>query len=102
MKVIKITNIKREDGSIDYKGLDINQFIPGKQVYDGNNSTACLITKEDILPNHPDIIEITETEYLNEKVSNTPPDTPSMENQIKELQSQNAQMMLALVLNDLI
>lgn len=63
MKYVKITNLFPPEGGIcDYKGMNIDLFVPGKQVYDG--STAYLATLEDVIPQHSDITELTEEEYL--------------------------------------
>lgn len=50
-------------GQIDYKGLDIDKFIPGSQVY-AHDVTECVIaTSEDYNGENPDVIELTQEEY---------------------------------------
>lgn len=65
MRYYNIKNIKPNvnGGMIDYKGLDINQFMPGSQVYAYDLSECVIATTEDWQGNHPDVIELTQAEY---------------------------------------
>ena len=65
MKAVKISNLVQPNGSVDYKGLNIDLNVPGTQVYDieDGNNVAYLYTTQDVLPQHPDLIEISEAEY---------------------------------------
>lgn len=66
MKYVKIINLFPPQGGVcDYKGLDIDLFVAGKQVYD--ETTAYIATTEDTIPAHADLVELTEQEYLNYK-----------------------------------
>lgn len=66
MKFYNIKNILPQpfgSGQIDYKGLDIDKFIPGSQVY-AHDVTECVIaTSEDYNGENPDVIELTQEEY---------------------------------------
>lgn len=63
MKYLKITNLKNIFGQCDYKGLDINQFIAGSQVYAQDMSCCVLATNENITIISTDITELQETDY---------------------------------------
>ncbi|WP_202710584.1 hypothetical protein [Sporosalibacterium faouarense] len=63
MKYVKIANLVQENGKCDYKGLDISKNITGKQVYPINENSAYLITVQETIPNHSDLIEITKEDY---------------------------------------
>jgi hypothetical protein len=64
MKYLKINNIYQEgETRLDYKTLDIEQFVPGSQVYPIFDNFCLVKTRQDDYPIHPDIEEITEQEY---------------------------------------
>ena len=65
MKFLKIRNIG--NGVIDYKGLDINQFLPGFQVYPSGVDYCLVATNEDDFTEHTDVQEITQAEYEQER-----------------------------------
>lgn len=52
-----------KSGNLDYKGLDIGQFIPGSQVYTYGVSECVVATNENWEGSHPDVIELTQEEY---------------------------------------
>lgn len=92
------------DGNADFKGLDPMQVKAGTQIYIDND--AYFFYKGEVVK-HDEIISITETEYQEKKgyVNNLP--TPKSEieilqEELEEIKTQNAQMLLALVINDLI
>lgn len=73
MKYVKIVNLfPAGGGTCDYKGLDINLFVAGKQVYD--ETVAYIVTEETDLPVNDDLIELTEHEYLScrQEIENRP------------------------------
>lgn len=62
MKYVKIDNlISKTNGICDYKGLDIDLFIAGSQVYD--NDTAFIGTIEEDIPQHEDLQILSKNEY---------------------------------------
>ena len=67
MRFFNIKNILPQafggGGAVDYKGLDISQFVPGSQVYAYDISECVIATNEDWQGNHPDVIELTQAEY---------------------------------------
>ena len=89
IKYLKIINFVKENGQCDYKGLDIEKNIPGSQIYPINKNIAVLKYKGD-LPNHPDIIEISEEAYLQEK-EEYEAELPIGENEILKLRLQEAE-----------
>lgn len=66
MKYLKIISINQVS-SVDYKTLDINQFVAGSQVYDFANGVCLVQTSEDNYTPHADIIELTESEYSEQR-----------------------------------
>lgn len=70
MKFYKILNLLNMFGQADYKGLDIDQFIAGGQVYytnEQNTTEALIATNENFNGVHPDLIELTESQYIDIK-----------------------------------
>lgn len=66
MKLIKITNLVNNlFKKCDYKGLDIDLFIQGSQVYNMEGDTVCLGTNEEFIPDNPDVAIITEQDYID-------------------------------------
>lgn len=101
MNILKISNILPQGGGmLDYKGLDINQFVPGSQVYANDTSFVLLKTQQDNIPQHEDIMVISEVDYQTEiemLAANRP---KPIEQQIAE-QEQRLQLIQA-ALDDLI
>lgn len=64
MAYLKITNIVTSTGAIDYKGLNINKFAPGSQVY--GNGYCVLQTTQTSIPTHADITQLTLAQYQAE------------------------------------
>jgi len=62
MKLLKIFNWITPNGTADYKGLDIELFTPGTQVYP-DDSVCYIGTVEVDIPQHADIKVITQAEY---------------------------------------
>lgn len=80
MNIIKINNLIKSNGEADYKGLDINKFIAGKQLYSSNfikNNTCMVITLEEDIPTHKDVKIVTEEEYnlFKEEIKQNSPKT---------------------------
>lgn len=67
---VKIVDVHTQDGNMDYKGLDIMKFVPGKQRYNDPMNEAYLATSEDV-SNIPQELIITEDQY-NELVGAIP------------------------------
>lgn len=61
---IRIVNVVGERGGVyDYKGLDIDSFVPGSQVYPSGTRDFYVITEQEDIPKHEDILLVTEAEY---------------------------------------
>ncbi|WIL37531.1 hypothetical protein QN089_09195 [Kurthia sp. YJT4] len=89
MKYLKIININPK-GMIDYKTLDINQFVAGTQVYDLENGVCLVKTSEDNYTPHADIIELTEAEYNEQRdIINSMSPQVQEKNEIDELKAEN-------------
>ncbi|MBV4423254.1 hypothetical protein [Clostridium tyrobutyricum] len=70
MKFVKINNFWNMFGQPDYKGLDINKFEPGSQLYPANSTYAVVATNEGLSSLPTDIEELTQEQYLEEKNNN--------------------------------
>lgn len=65
-KIYKINNIVRTDGNFDYKGFNIDLFVPGKLLYslDFNVDNFAYITTTEIIElRHEDVTEVTQDEF---------------------------------------
>lgn len=61
---LKVINVAPErGGNYDYKGLDIDKFVPGTQVYPSGTRDFYVITEQEDIPEHEDIHLITTEEY---------------------------------------
>jgi len=67
MNYVKVVNLINEHNDADYKGLNLNMFVPSKAIYTSDFKTAYIITLEEIIPNHKELEIITEEEYNNVK-----------------------------------
>jgi hypothetical protein len=77
MKLLKISNIVKQSGEIDYKGLNIDLFVGGKQLYPHDLGFCVVETTQSNIPLHSDILEITSEEYeviKSDIKANTPKD----------------------------
>lgn len=63
---LKINNIKTQTGQIDYKGLDIEKFIPGSQVYP-QDLRFCLVETLEVTSESEDVVVLSVEEYNNIK-----------------------------------
>lgn len=63
MKYLRINNLLNKFGQSDYKGLDINQFVPGSQAYASDNLCCVLATNEDVKTIPADVIELQQSDY---------------------------------------
>lgn len=63
MKILKIKNIANNNGSVDYKGLNIESFIGGSQIYEHDLTFCCVFTSDDDIIFNDDIEEITKEQY---------------------------------------
>jgi len=95
----KVTNLMKGQNA-DYKGLDTSLFVSGSQYYSPDFSYCVLETTEETINTNPDLIVLSETDYQTEvaqiqaSITRVTKDT---ETRIKDLESQNAQMLLTLV-----
>jgi hypothetical protein len=100
MRYVHINNLLKPNGEADYKGIPLENVVPGSQLYDDNEAVLAVEVEE--LPVNPDITELGQQEYVEWVNSHKPVPPPDLHQIVKDLQAQNAQMMLALVMNDLI
>jgi len=61
---LKISKVIDENGKADYKGLDIQKFVPGSQNYKMDNSFCVLETNEEDIISHLDIEVINKEKYV--------------------------------------
>ncbi|WP_088187534.1 hypothetical protein [Desulfosporosinus sp. FKA] len=90
MKYLKIVNLTNQFGQCDYKGLDIEQFVPGSQAYSTDRSYCLVTTNENITTLPIDVTELQEADYTTQRqsiISQQQANDP-----IKQLQSQNTQL----------
>ena len=89
MKKLKISKINSSN-VIDYKTLDINQFIAGSQVYDLENGVCLVETTQDNYEPHADIFELTEEEYnAQADIINSMSPVSQEKNEIELLRAEN-------------
>lgn len=69
MKYLKINNFYNKFDQPDYKGLALNQIVPGSQLYPIGATYALLATNEELPILPTDVVEITEEQYITEKVT---------------------------------
>ena len=85
---IKVINMNY-NGKIDYKGLDINKFISGTQVYDFDNQIFLVNTTEEVTATS-DILIITQEEYTRAKEEilsrEVPVETDNLEERVNEME----------------
>lgn len=95
MRYFKINNLKNMFGQCDYKGLDIDKFVPGSQGYSSDVTYCIIATNEESIISNTDLLELTEAQYIAEMqiIKNTQQENDP----IKQLQQQNAAILLALV-----
>lgn len=67
MKFYKINNLTDLFGQPNYRGLDIERFIPGSQAYTSDLGTCVIATKQVDFGGHADVSELTQEQYLTEK-----------------------------------
>lgn len=93
MRYLQIKNIYNEvDGIVNYHGLNINCFVAGSQVYPINSQDCYVATTEKDIPVSPNIIELTEAEYLSIKSAYL----ESMKQQNMSIEQQLADIQIAL------
>lgn len=90
VKYIKVKNLLDKFGQPDYKGLNIDMFATGSQACAVDFSYCVVATREDNLPVHPDIEELTEQEYIDERefILST---IPKPEDSVEQLRLEMAQ-----------
>lgn len=96
MNYYKIVNLVQANSSCDYKGLSIDLFTSGMQVYphDLTADNYCLIETSEISEGHVDVTLLSESEYEQMKSAIISLKPPSLTDQLVDLQSKNAQMVL--------
>ncbi|MEK5070785.1 hypothetical protein [Sporosarcina sp. FSL K6-1508] len=62
MKYVRITDFLIE-GAANYKGLDVDLFIPGSQHYDFENEVCVISTRQDNYEPHSDLQELSFDDY---------------------------------------
>ncbi|PZM67506.1 hypothetical protein [Paenibacillus dendritiformis] len=88
---LKVTNvIGPRGGECDYKGLDIDKFVPGTQVYPAGTRDFYVITEQEDIPVHEDIHLITEEEYS--EAFNAENERQREPGPIEKLQEENAEL----------
>ncbi|MGX2959373.1 hypothetical protein JNUCC23_08900 [Peribacillus sp. JNUCC 23] len=94
--IIRISNILRNDGSIDYKGLNTTNFVRGSQVYILDEAICAVNYDGDIIENN-DIVVIDQMEYdalkakdTAEKENNELPETELQKIKVKQELMQKA------------
>jgi hypothetical protein len=97
MKFIKILNLSNGSGQVDYKGLDINQFIPGSQVYPIDASFCLVATNESLSILPDDVQELQQSDYITQGTDIRNQIINNGTDPISQLKAQNAQMLIALV-----
>ncbi|MEG0775506.1 hypothetical protein [Clostridium sp.] len=97
---IKIKNLSN-NGMCDYKGLDINLIESGTQLYPSAENTAYFSYNGEII-NNPDIIQITENEYILAKEIDAKNRPITLEDKVAQLELSNANMEYILMMGGLI
>ncbi|WCR29708.1 hypothetical protein L3476_13870 [Paenibacillus thiaminolyticus] len=88
---LKLINVVGPNGgNCDYKGLDINKFVSGSQVYPRGTRDFYVITEQEDIPEHPDIQFVTEEEY--EAAYEAERNRPREPGPIEKLQSENEEL----------
>ncbi|MCY6957970.1 hypothetical protein [Clostridium brassicae] len=70
MNILKIQKLIKFNGEYDYKGLNIDLFVAGSQIYFDKNidNAYCYVkTMEDNISKYEDITEVSEEEYNKAK-----------------------------------
>jgi hypothetical protein len=96
----RIVNNIDSFGRPDYKGLNLEQVVTGSYIPDEATNSCYLATNQEEIPVHADLIKITEAEYMTYRTNYLnlkKNEAQTAEQRITELESQNAQMLLALV-----
>lgn len=89
MKYLKIVNINI-NSVVDYKTLDINQFVAGTQVYDLENGVCLVQTSQADFEPHIDVTELTADEYNTQAdIINAMSPQVQEKNEIDELKAEN-------------
>ncbi|MBS7527838.1 hypothetical protein KHM83_14230 [Fusibacter paucivorans] len=67
MKYVKVKNYIMNNGTCDYKGLNIEKFVGGGQLYRRNHVDCVIATYEDTIPSHSELEEVSEELYNSTK-----------------------------------
>ena len=84
----KIINLIKKNGKADYKGLNVNDIIPGTQIYDTVIMNECVLKSSEDLPQGTELLKLTDEEYEIEKnaILQRQPIPKTSEQKIAELQ----------------
>lgn len=99
MKFLRINRFKDTFGNPDYKGINIKDFVANSQVFFIEDDYCIIAINKEYTP-HEDIVELDEQGYTTEReaiLTRMKQTTVTLEQQIKELQAQNAQILISLV-----
>ncbi|MDU5145374.1 MAG: hypothetical protein E6230_24660 [Paenibacillus dendritiformis] len=88
---LKVINVAPErGGNYDYKGLDLDKFVSGSQVYPRGTRDFYVITEQEDIPEHEDVRLITEAEY--EAAYNSERERQQEPGPIEKLQVENEEL----------
>lgn len=87
----KIKNLIQPNGNADYKGLNVNLFIPGKQVYDLQSNECAVETTEELFE-HEDVQQITIEEYFAFKDRAEDKEQSNLYDEVQILKAENAEL----------
>ncbi|MCW3793511.1 hypothetical protein OM416_18105 [Paenibacillus sp. LS1] len=100
MVYLKIVNIVSNNGVIDYKGLNIDLFVPGSQVYPLSGNYCLLGTTQEVVVGfHEDVIVLTAEDYesLKNEFITSQPVLMDYEKEIRQLKDENLELQMALI-----
>lgn len=87
MNYYLVVNLKKFS-EYDYKGLDINSFVAGSQVYNDVDNEFAVASTEEIDGEYPEVTKLSESDYeaYREEFSQKPVTEIELQEQIKELE----------------
>jgi len=86
IKFYHINNLLDIFGRPDYKGLNLDVFVPGSQVLSHDFRECIIATTEDFQGYHEDLTELTEEQYIAER-ERIKSEYPTSTDTIQELQN---------------
>ena len=92
-----ISNLQTH-GAYDYKGLDLDQFLAGSQVYNDADNEFAVVSTEEIDGNYTDVTKLTMEDYNAYREEYSPkPIVPVTEDKLKEITARQDATDLALI-----